>query len=159
MLTISLSTKGLRISFARSVEAAGNNEPPLGTTGLQVRREAQDFWRGMRDKDVLLNLNVFRKDVTSLKAKSPKGIASLSSTAAGLLQSFITSFASSVSHKSLPQARYRLCRCVQYCPPSPDLKAFPLHLRHCRSSGSAPSLPNLPRAGRVGRFAPNGETV
>ena len=31
---------------------------------------------------------------------------------------------------------------------SPDLKAFPLHLRHCRSSGSAPSLPNLPRAGR-----------
>ena len=42
---------------------------------------------------------------------------------------------------------------------SPDLKAYPLHLRHCRSSGSAPSLPNLPRAGRVGRFAPNGETV
>ena len=42
---------------------------------------------------------------------------------------------------------------------SPDLKAFPLHLRHYRSSGSAPSLPNLPRAGRVGRFAPNGETV
>ena len=42
---------------------------------------------------------------------------------------------------------------------SPDLKAFPLHLCHCRSSGSAPSLPNLPRAGRVGRFAPNGETV
>ena len=31
---------------------------------------------------------------------------------------------------------------------SPDLKAFPLHLRHCRSSSSAPSLPNLPRAGR-----------
>ena len=31
---------------------------------------------------------------------------------------------------------------------SPDLKAFPLHLRHCRSSGSAPSLSNLPRAGR-----------
>ena len=39
---------------------------------------------------------------------------------------------------------------------SPDLKAFPLHLRHCRSSGTAPSLP---RAGRVGHFAPNGETV
>ena len=32
---------------------------------------------------------------------------------------------------------------------SPDLKAFPLHLRHCRSSGSAPSLPNLPRACRA----------
>ena len=42
---------------------------------------------------------------------------------------------------------------------SPELKAFPLHLRHYRSSGSAPSLPNLPRAGRVGRFASNGETV
>ena len=42
---------------------------------------------------------------------------------------------------------------------SPELKASPLHLRHCRSSGSAPSHPNLPRAGRVGRFAPNGETV
>ena len=26
-----------------SDEAAGNNEPPLGTNGLQVRREAQDF--------------------------------------------------------------------------------------------------------------------
>ena len=32
---------------------------------------------------------------------------------------------------------------------SPDLKAFPLHLRHYRSSGSAPSLPNLPRACRA----------
>ena len=29
-----------------SVEAAGNNEPPSGTNGLQVRREAQDFRRG-----------------------------------------------------------------------------------------------------------------
>ena len=32
---------------------------------------------------------------------------------------------------------------------SPELKAFPLHLRHYRSFGSAPSLPNLPRAGRA----------
>ena len=102
MLTISLSTNRLRITFARSVEAAGNSEPPSGTNGLQVRREAQDFWRGMRNVVVLFNLNVFRKDVTSLRAKSPIGIASLSSTAAGLLLSFITSFASSVSHKSLP---------------------------------------------------------
>ena len=46
MLTISLSAKMLRITFARSVEAAGNNEPPSGTNGLQVRREAQDFRRG-----------------------------------------------------------------------------------------------------------------
>ena len=45
MLTISLSTNKLRITFARSVEAAGNNEPSSGTNGLQVRREAQDFRR------------------------------------------------------------------------------------------------------------------
>ena len=102
MLTISLSANKLRITFARSVEAAGNNEPPSGTNGLQVRREAQDFWRGMRNVNAFFNLNVFRKDIASLRAKSPKRIASLSSTAAGLLQSFITSFAGSVSHKSLP---------------------------------------------------------
>ena len=46
MLTISLSANELRITLARSVEAAGNNEPPSGTNGLQVRREAQDFRRG-----------------------------------------------------------------------------------------------------------------
>ena len=45
MLTISLGANKLRISFARSVEAAGNSEPPSGTNGLQVRREAQDFRR------------------------------------------------------------------------------------------------------------------
>ena len=51
MLTISLSVNELRITLARSVEAAGNNEPPSGTNGLQVRREAQDFRRG--DVDVV----------------------------------------------------------------------------------------------------------
>ena len=51
MLTISLRAKRLRIFLTREVEAAGNNEPPSGTTGLQVRREAQDFRRG--DVDVL----------------------------------------------------------------------------------------------------------
>ena len=102
MLTISLSAKVLRITFARSVEAAGNSEPPSETNGLQARREAQDFWPGMRNVDALFYLNVFSKDVSSSRAESPKEIASLSSGAAGLLQSFITSFASSVSHKSLP---------------------------------------------------------
>ena len=47
MLTISLSAKVLRITFARKDEAAVNNGLPLGTNGLQVRREAQDF---LRDK-------------------------------------------------------------------------------------------------------------
>ena len=51
MLTISLSANKLRITFARSVEAAGNSEPPSGTNGLQVRREAQDFRRA--DVDLL----------------------------------------------------------------------------------------------------------
>ena len=36
---------------------------------------------------------------------------------------------------------------------SPELKAFPLHLRHIRSFGSAPSLPTLPWAARLVRFA------
>ena len=45
MLTISISANKLRITFVRSVEVAGNNEPPSGTNGLQVRREAQDFRR------------------------------------------------------------------------------------------------------------------
>ena len=34
-----------------SDEAAGNSEPPSGTNGLQVRREAQDFRR--EDVDVV----------------------------------------------------------------------------------------------------------
>ena len=72
MLTISLSANKLRITLARSVEAAGNNEPPSGTNGLQVSREAQDFWRGMRNVDALFYLNMFRKVITSLRAKSPK---------------------------------------------------------------------------------------
>ena len=55
-----------------SVEAAGNNEPLSRAPGLQARRGAQDFRREMRDVDALFNLNVFRKDVTSLRAESPK---------------------------------------------------------------------------------------
>ena len=51
MLTISLRAKRLRIFLTREVEAAGNSEPPSGTNGLQVRREAQDFRRG--DVDVV----------------------------------------------------------------------------------------------------------
>ena len=39
-----------------SDEAAGNNEPPLGTNGLQVRREAQDFRRGDVKGVTLMNV-------------------------------------------------------------------------------------------------------
>ena len=151
MLTISLSAKVLRITFARKDEAAGNSEPLSRAPGLQARRGAQDFRRGKSDAALRGNLNGFSEVISSLRAESPKRIASLSSEAAGLLQSFITSFAGSVSHKSLPLARYRLPPMWSILPAfsSPDLKAFPLHLRHCRSSSSAPSLPNLPRAGRA----------
>ena len=102
MLTISFSAKVLHISFARKDEAAGNSDPLSRAPGLQARRGAQDFRRGKSDAALRGNLNVFYKDISSLRAESPKEIASLSSTAAGLLQSFITSFAGSVSHKSLP---------------------------------------------------------
>ena len=56
MLTIFLSANELRIALARSVEAAGNNEPPSGTNGLQVRREAQDFRRADVKGVTLMNV-------------------------------------------------------------------------------------------------------
>ena len=48
MLTISLSAKVLRITFARKDEAAGNSEPLSRAPGLQARRGAQDFRRWLR---------------------------------------------------------------------------------------------------------------
>ena len=97
---------------------------------------AQDFRRGKSDAAHRGNLNVFSEDISSLRAESPKGIASLSSTAAGLLQSFITSFAGSVSHKSLPSARYRLAPMSLILPASssPDLKVFLLLKKSFKSS-------------------------
>ena len=59
MLTISLSANKLRITFARSVEAAGNNEPLSRAPGLQARRGAQDFRRGKSEVALRGNLNVF----------------------------------------------------------------------------------------------------
>ena len=102
MLTISLSAKVLRITFARKDEAADNSEPLSRAPGLQASRWAQDFRRRKSDAALRGNLNGFSEVISSLRAESPNGIASLSSGAAGLLQSFITSFAGSVSHKSLP---------------------------------------------------------
>ena len=74
--------------------------------------------------------------ISSSRAESPKEIASLSSEAAGLLQSFITSFAGSVSHKSLPTARYRLAPMFSILPAfsSPDLKVFLLPKKSFKSS-------------------------
>ena len=40
-----------------SVEAAGNNEPPSRTNGLQVRREAQDFRRRYVKADALMTVS------------------------------------------------------------------------------------------------------
>ena len=101
MLTSSLSAKVLRITFARKDEAAGNSEPPQGLPASKPVG-GSGLSAGKSDAALRGNLNVFSEDVTSLRAESPKKIASLSGAAAGLLQSFITSFASSVSHKSLP---------------------------------------------------------
>ena len=41
-----------------SVEAAGNNEPPSRTNGLQVRREAQDFRRGDVKANALMTFSM-----------------------------------------------------------------------------------------------------
>ena len=65
MLTISLSANKLRPTFARSVEAAGNNEPPSRTNGLQVRREAQDFRREDVKADALMTFSKQGKDCLS----------------------------------------------------------------------------------------------
>ena len=48
-----------------SVEAAGNNEPPSRTNGLQVRREAQDFRRGDVKADALITFSKQGKDCLS----------------------------------------------------------------------------------------------
>jgi len=55
----------LRISFTRKEEAAGNNEPPSRTNGLQVRREAQDFRRGDVKADALITFSKQGKDCLS----------------------------------------------------------------------------------------------
>ena len=72
MLTISLGAKMLRIAFTRSVEAAGNSEPPSGTNGLQVRREAQDFRRGDVKVVSLADVGSRVVAVFSMWAESPK---------------------------------------------------------------------------------------
>ena len=72
MLTISLSAKMLRITLAREDEAAGNNEPPSGTNGLQVRREAQDFRRGDVNVVSLADVGSRVVAVTLMTAESPK---------------------------------------------------------------------------------------
>ena len=102
---------------------------------------------------------MFNEELSSMKAESPKGIASLSSEAAGLLQSFITSFAGSVSHKSLPSARYRLTPMLSILPAfsSPELKAFPLCSKSSNSSEGGQTGPLRVPAARqcdLFRFAP-----
>ena len=102
MLTISLSARVLRITFARKDEAAGNSEPPSRAPGLQARRGLRTFG-GESQMPHSVGTSMFLVRMSLLRGpKVRKEIASLSGAAAGLLQSFITSFASSVSHKSLP---------------------------------------------------------
>ena len=78
MLTISLSAKALRITFARKDEAAGNSEPLSRAPGLQARRGLRTF--GEESEGMYsVGTSMFSEDVSSLRAESPKRIASLSS--------------------------------------------------------------------------------
>ena len=81
--------------------------------------------------------------------KVRKGIASLSPI--GRASSSLLSLPSPAQSVIKAFRRQGIGRADVFIMPafsSPELKAFPLHLRHFRSSGSAPSLPNLPRAGK-----------
>ena len=71
-----------------SVEAAGNNEPPSRTNGLQVRREAQGFRRRDVKNDALMTVSKQGNGSLSDDGRKSKRIASLSSKAAGFLQPF-----------------------------------------------------------------------
>ena len=81
---------------------------PQGLTASKSVGKPRTFGDECVGRVLRLNVSGYENVCSSSRAESPKKIASLSGAAAGLLQSFITSFAGSVSHKSLPQARYRL---------------------------------------------------
>ena len=86
-----------------SVEAAGNNEPPSRTNGLQVRQEAQDFRRRDVKADALMTFSKQGKDcLYDDGRKSEKKLLALAAQLRAFRKVFSSSFASSVSHKRLP---------------------------------------------------------
>ena len=103
MLTISLSTKVLRFTFARKDEAAGNSEPPqglpaskpVGGSGLSARESQMPHSVGTSMCLVRISLlrgPKVRKELPALAAQL-RAFSSLLS---------LPSRAQSVSHKSLP---------------------------------------------------------
>ena len=88
------------------------------------------------------------EEISFLRAESPKGIASLSSTAAGLLQSFfksankfLTSRKPSVGKVSAEPMSLMIDRLILS-----RIESLSAASTFLRNSDSAPSLPTLPRA-------------
>ena len=89
-----------------SVEAAGNNEPPSRTNGLQVRREAQDFRRGDVKADALMTFSKQGKDCLSDDGrKSEKKLPALAAQLRAFRKVFSSSSASSVRRKAFPESK------------------------------------------------------
>jgi len=89
-----------------SVEAAGNNEPPSRTNGLQVRREAQDFRRRDVKADALMTAS--KQDNGSLSddgRKSERELPALAAQLRAFRKVFSSSSASSVRRKSFPESK------------------------------------------------------
>ena len=119
MLTIYLSSNALHITFARKDEAAGNNGLPSGANGLQARQEAQDFRRCKSDAALRMDLNVFSKTVSLLKAESPRRLPALA-LSGGPSPVFLQAVGQAASFKkAFRRQGIGYCRCYQYCPLSP----------------------------------------
>ncbi len=99
-----------------SVEAAGNNEPPSRTNGLQVRREAQDFRRRYVKADALMTVSKQDNECLSDEGrKSEKKLPALAAQPRAFRKVFSSSSASSVRRKDFPENKVsakadELCR-------------------------------------------------
>ena len=89
-----------------SVEAAGNNEPPSGTNGLQVRREAQDFRRRDVKADALMTASKQgNRCLYDEGRKSEKKLPALAARLRAFRKVFSSSSASSVRRKAFPESK------------------------------------------------------
>ena len=89
-----------------SVEAAGNNEPPSRTNGLQVRREAQDFRRGDVKANALMTFSMQGDGSLSNDGrKSEKELPALAAQLRAFRKVFSSSSSSSVRRKAFPESK------------------------------------------------------
>ena len=72
MLTISLSAKVLRITFARKDEAAVNSEPPQGLPASKPVEGLRTFGDSCVRRILRMNVGGMGMFVSSLQAESPK---------------------------------------------------------------------------------------